>query len=129
MDREKRHRIHPKTLSKARSLRRPLTPAEKKLWARIRGGQVVGLKFRRQHQIGPFIADFCCPAAGLVVEIDGDTHAGQESHDAARTEQITALGYRVIRFTNSDVHSRLKFVLDEILVRCEALLPSPRPSP
>ena len=96
-----------------------MTPAEKKLWATLRDRQMFGHKFRRQFPIGSFIVDFCCPARNLVVEIDGDSHALSVNRDAERTKQIEEKGYRVIRFTNSDVHERLKAVTDAVLAACE----------
>ncbi len=119
MNAEKRHRVAPKHLSRARTLRRELTPAEFALWRRLSSGQLGGFKFRRQHPIGSYVVDFYCPAACLVVEIDGDTHAEQAEYDAERTAKLEARGLRVIRFTNSDVHERLTAVLEAILAACE----------
>ena len=119
MSRDKHLRVAPKTLANARQLRRPLTPAEKKLWWKLSAGQLGGFKFRRQHPIGPYIADFCCMERRLVVELDGDTHVGQEGYDASRTGCLNAQGYRVLRFTNADVHERLSLVLEAILSACE----------
>lgn len=76
----------------ARALRRDLTPAERALWATIRGRQVAGLRFRCQHPVGPFVLDFFCPAAKLVSEVDGP-----------------------IRFTNEQVPGGLAAVLDTIV--------------
>jgi very-short-patch-repair endonuclease len=112
---EKRHRIYPSILERSRDLRHPLTPAEAKVWARVRNSQL-GFKIRRQHPIGRFIADFYCAAAKLVIEIDGDTHAqpDQIEYDAVRTAWLEAHGYRVIRFDNRDVHANLESVLESI---------------
>ena len=119
MDAGKRRRIAPRTLARARTFRRPMTPAEHVLRRRLAAGQLGGFKFRRQHPIGPYIADFCCISAGLVVELDGDTHADTEACDAERTDWLGARGYRVIRFLNGDVHERMAVVLDAILAACE----------
>ena len=111
-------RIHPQTLGLARSLRRAQTEAESTLWARLRDRQADGLRFRRQHPIGPYVADFYCPEAHLVVEIDGDTHVGNERHDAVRSQYLAERGYRVIRFWNSDVHENIDGVLEAIWIEC-----------
>ena len=113
------HRVPPHTLRRARELRHPQTPPEAALWSRIRSGQVAGLKFRRQHPLGRFIVDFCCPARRLVVELDGDSHADQAAYDANRTTWLTARGYGVVRFTNREVEQNLGGVLEAILAECE----------
>jgi hypothetical protein len=81
------------------------------LWQRLRNQQLSGLKFRRQHPLGPFIADFYCAACRLVMEIDGDIHDLQPERDAARTEQFEQYGYRVIRFRNKQVLNDVEDVL------------------
>ena len=68
--------------NRARRLRHAQTDAESRLWARLRARQICGAKFRRQHSIGPFIADFCCVEYGLVVELDGGQHASHADADA-----------------------------------------------
>jgi very-short-patch-repair endonuclease len=98
----------------ARQLRRELTPAEKALWAALRGRQVGGLRFRCQHAIGPFVADFYCPAAKLIVEVDGPIHDQQVEQDAARTDYLNALGYRVLRLRNEDVLTNLSAAIARI---------------
>ncbi|MFQ6015763.1 MAG: endonuclease domain-containing protein [Anaerolineae bacterium] len=122
MPREKRHRIHPAIRQRARELRRPQTPAEARLWQRLRRRQLNGHYFRRQHPIGNLIVDFYCAKARLVVEVDGDVHAMQEEHDAARTEWLEERGYRVIRFSNKQVFGKLNAVLESILAACEGQL-------
>lgn len=84
-----------------------------------------GIKFRRQYPIEPHIVDFCCPARQLIIEIDGDTHADTAQRDARRTKDLEALGYRVIRFLNSDVHHNLAGVLNAILAEVNPTAPSP----
>ena len=87
-------------------------PAEQKLWQHLRSGRLSGYGFRRQHPVGQFIVDFFCPAAKLVIEIDGDTHAEQAEYDAERTRWLeTMKGYRVMRFANHDVHHNIDAVL------------------
>jgi len=122
MSDEKRHRIYPPILQRARDMRHPLTPAERKVWERVRNGQL-GLKIRRQHVIDRFIADSYCAKAKLDIEIDGDTHAepDQAKYDAARTAWLEARGYRVIRFANRDVHEDLDGVLRALREEIESL--------
>ncbi|MBI4786230.1 MAG: DUF559 domain-containing protein [Chloroflexi bacterium] len=105
---------------RARELRRAMTPAERKLWQHIRDGQL-GVQFRHQHAVGPYIVDFFCAKSKLVVEIDGDSHADPEQaeYDAERTEWLNAQKhYRVIRFWNSEVLHSIGMVLAQI---CESL--------
>jgi very-short-patch-repair endonuclease len=111
-------RIHPEIFQRARELRQPQTLAEQKLWAFLRGERLAGYKFRRQHPIGPFIVDFYCASCKLVVEVDGDSHAGQVEYDAQRTDWLEAQGYRVVRFTNQDVYAHTLEVLDAIEQAC-----------
>jgi very-short-patch-repair endonuclease len=116
----KEHYTYPLILQRARDMRHPLTPAEAKVWARVRNQQL-GVKIRRQHPIGHFIADFFCAKARLVIEIDGDSHAApdQAEYDSARTRWLEERGYRVIRFHNNDVHANIEGVLRAIKAACE----------
>ena len=113
--------VHPAILARARELRHPLTPAEQKLWQRVRNKQL-GVVIRRQHPVWRFVLDFYCAEAHLAIEIDGDTHAeaDQTAYDAARTEWLESRGYGVIRFTNDDVHKRLDGVLAAIQEACRS---------
>ena len=120
-----RQHVTKETRTRARRLRRELTPAEKKLWPHLRDHQMFGVNFRRQYPIEPFIVDFYCPACKLVVEIDGDTHADLQPRDAARTAKLEEIGCRVVRFTNSDVHENLAGVLDAILQAVQQTAPAP----
>lgn len=112
--------IHPAILQLARDLRHPLTPAETKVWLRVRN-RGLGFKIRRQHPIWRFIADFYCAEARLVIEIDGDSHAEPEQakYDEARTAWLEQRGYKVIRITNEDVYKNLENALNEIYVSCK----------
>ena len=103
---------------RARELRGQMTPTEKALWQRLRAGRLNGLKFRRQHPLGPFIADFYCAAHRLVIEVDGEVHGTQVDRDRVRTEQFEAYGYRVIRFSNVQVEGDIEAVLVEIAASC-----------
>jgi very-short-patch-repair endonuclease len=95
-------RQNPKS-SFAHQLREGMTDAERLLWAALRAKQIGGLRFRRQQPIGPYIADFFCPAAKLIVELDGDQHGSAESYDERRTRWLREHGYRVMRFANREV--------------------------
>ncbi len=94
-----------------RNLRTNSTKAEHLLWGALRSRKFHGLKFRRQHPIGPFIADFACPEIKLVIELDGDYHDYVEERDRARQMYIEAEGYRVIRFENNVVLRDVEAVL------------------
>jgi very-short-patch-repair endonuclease len=98
------------TIDRVRRLRRDATPAERKLWSALRGSALGGFKFRRQQRLGPFVADFACQSARLVIEVDGDSHAHQIDYDAQRAEFLAKEGYRVLRFTNRDVMENLEGV-------------------
>ena len=112
----RRWRTSASTQVKARTLRREMTPAEQKLWRRLRAGQLAGAHFRRQHAVGPFVVDFFCAGAKLVIEIDGDSHVSQVDHDEARTRWLSQeKSCRVIRFTNRDVENNIEGVLEEIV--------------
>ncbi len=97
----------------SKRLRRAQTEAEHRLWQRLRNHQL-GVKFRRQHRIGGYIADFACIEVGLVVELDGSQHLEQTAPDARRTAEMEARGFRVLRFWNDDVLSRTEAVLEVI---------------
>ncbi|MBM4260858.1 MAG: endonuclease domain-containing protein [Deltaproteobacteria bacterium] len=99
---------------RARKLRSATTDAEKKLWACLRANQLFGAKFRRQHPIGPFIADFCCVERALVVELDGGQHAGRLAEDRDRTQFLERQGFRVLRFWNDEVLTNTTGVLERI---------------
>lgn len=88
---------------RARSLRQSQTDAEGLLWSLLRSKQLCGLKFRRQHPIGPFFADFACPSRRLVVELDGEYHDHIQDEDLRRQRYLEGQGWTVIRFTNDDV--------------------------
>lgn len=96
-------------------LRRHLTRAEKLLWECLRE-EKLGCKIRRQHSIGKYIADFYCPLAKLVIEIDGGYHTRpeQQERDAERTAYFRALGFKVVRYRNEDVLNHLVDVVMDI---------------
>ncbi|SJM61103.1 protein of unknown function DUF559 [Brevundimonas diminuta 3F5N] len=103
---------------RASKMRRALTPPEARLWTQIKGGGLEGLKFRRQHSVGPYILDFYCPAARLAVEVDGATHddRGQIAHDSRRTAWLKTQGIEVLRIRATDVRDHLDGVLAVILL-------------
>ena len=102
-----RTRVH------ARELRARMTDAERVLWYRLRGGRLGGFKFRRQHPIPPYVVDFLCDAALLVIELDGSQHC--QTADRARTTALEAQGLRILRFWDNDVLTHMNDVLGEIL--------------
>ena len=112
--------VIPAILRLARDHRHPLTPAEAKIWARVRN-RGLGFKIRRQHPIWRFIADFYCAEAKLVIEIDGDSHAepNQEEYDIARTRWLEERSHKVLRISNEDVHRHLEDILNEIFLTCK----------
>ena len=112
----------------ARELRADMTDAETKLWWRLRGRQLGGHRFRRQVPIGPYIVDFACLAASLVIEVDGGQHFDEADRDERRTAWLEERGYRVIRFLNPDVLTNIDGVLETVL-RALPATPPPRPSP
>ncbi len=100
----------------ARKLRTDMTDAERLLWSRLRGKQILGVQFYRQKPLGPYIVDFHAPAAKLVVELDGSQHfdeAGQVS-DRRRDAYLETLGLRVLRFDNLQVLKETEAVLETI---------------
>lgn len=108
-------RVAPNTLIRARSLRRRLTGAEAVLWSRLRD-KIGEMRFRKQHSIGPYIADFACIRARLVVEVDGATHGSDREHryDARREAYLRSRRCKSIRVSNDDVYHFLIAVLELI---------------
>jgi len=87
-----------------------MTVPEQRLWWILRKRQLDGYRFRRQHPIGDYIVDFCCPTVGLVIEVDGDPHADRIEYDDRRTRWLEQQGYRVLRVGNHDVMTNLSGV-------------------
>src|SRR6266511_4059143 len=92
-------------VARARHLRRESTDAERLLWKLLRGRNLAGFKFRRQHEMLGFILDFYCPGARVAIEVDGGGHYSPQrlEYDAERTRLLNAHGVRVLRFTNTEV--------------------------
>lgn len=109
--------IPPILLQFARELRQRQTPTEQILWECLRARRLNGYKFRRQHNVGRFIADFYCHQARLVVEVDGPIHDFQQEKDAARDAWMASVGLQVLRVTNRQVQEDLEGVLVMILER------------
>jgi adenine-specific DNA-methyltransferase len=112
----------PRLIQYARELRHDLAPAERILWQQLRGRRFAGYRFRRQHLIDPYIADFYCAAASLVVELDGETHLGADREEADRRRQrfLEDNGLCVLRFWNTDVFESLDAVMEVIYRECVA---------
>ncbi len=111
-------------MDRAKQLRRRMTEPEKIVWEIVRENSILGLKFRRQHPINNYIADFYCHKVKLVVEIDGETH-NQESaklYDEHRTNVMNSFGIEVIRFNNKVILSNISFVRKTIEKKCNELL-------
>jgi len=112
--------------SRARTLRRNPTDAEQAIWNALRAHRMNGASFRRQTPIGPYIVDFVCHAARLIIELDGGQHF-DDSHmkrDARRDAFLTSKGFRVLRFSNPDVMTNRNGVLETI---ASALVAAPSP--
>ncbi len=107
-------RSNPTTKHRAIQLRKVSTPAERKLWSRLRNDQL-GITFRRQHAIGNFIPDFWSPKARLIIELDGSQHLDQREYDEERTKYFETMGYKVIRFWNNDVMNDIDNVIRAII--------------
>lgn len=101
----------------ARELRKNMTDGERLIWSKLRRRQIRGLQFYRQKIVGNYIVDFFCPAAKLVIEIDGGQHCtpGGIGKDKIRDEYLGSLGLTVIRFHDSDVLKNIEGVLARIL--------------
>jgi very-short-patch-repair endonuclease len=106
----------------ARQMRKEPTPAEQALWQLLRNRRLTGFKFRRQHPLSKHIIDCYCPAARLVIELDGDSHAtdGGKRSDAERTRFLEARGVLVLRFWNTQVAEDPDAVLERIVSACAA---------
>ena len=107
-------RSNPKTMHRAGELRKEPTPAERKLWAYLRGDKLHGVNFRRQHAIGNYIPDFVSIKKKLIIELDGSQHLEQSEYDAERSRYFESLGYKVIRFWNNQVENEINGVIRAI---------------
>ena len=107
----------------ARQLRRCMTPAEARLWSKLRANRFHGLQFRRQQITSGYFADFYCFAASLVVEVDGPIHDEQREYDTDRDDALRDRGFTVLRFTNEQVFGALDDVLISIRAATSAAIP------
>jgi len=113
-----------KFLGRRKELRKSLTPQELKLWFYLKGKNL-GVKFRRQHGIGPYIVDFYCKEKNLVIEVDGLEHLRAKEYDEERNQYMETLGIKVLRFWNNEIDKNMEGVLKKIK---EHLLPLRRGS-
>ena len=116
-------------LGRARTLRDRSTDAERAMWRALRNRRLSGHKFRRQHPIEPYVVDFFCISARLIVEIDGGQHADRENDDAKRTAHLESRGFKVIRCWNNEIFENMDGVQQAILEHLKAQASSPQPSP
>jgi very-short-patch-repair endonuclease len=105
--------VNPQLLQRAAELRRHMTPEERIVWQEVRGNRL-GVHFRRQHPLPPYIVDFYCHQARLMVELDGSPHRQQQGYDKARDAYLARCGIRVLRMTNDSVRNDLPTVLHMI---------------
>ena len=99
----------------ARLLRKISSDAEQRFWLHVRDRRLAGYKFRRQVPIGPYVVDFFCESAGLIVELDGGQHAEQRRYDERRDAFLREQGYSVLRIWNNDVMENMDGVLSVVL--------------
>lgn len=120
-----------KSYERAKAFRKALTAPEARLWLYLKARKLRGLRFRKQHPIGPYILDFFCAEAALAVEVDGSSHDHPEraEHDRRRTVWLRGRGIRVVRVAARDVLGELEGVLGFIAGVCEERLPSASPPP
>jgi len=126
-----RNQATPNAQVNARVLRRAMTDSERTLWSRLRGEQL-GVKFRRQHPLGNYVADFACLAPKLIVELDGSQHAEQTEYDGRRDQFFRNHGFVVLRFGSNEPFVNLDGVLTVIadgLLAAAGRLPPSQPSP
>ncbi len=114
---------------RAKNLRRRMTPAETILWQRLRGKQLAGLRFRRQEPVGPYVVDFLCFDARLVIELDGVSHEESFEKDKQRDHYLKQQGYRILRCNNREIGQNLNGVLDTIAQRCHMQNSPTQPPP
>ena len=113
------------TIETAKLLRNNMTYHEKLLWENLKGKKICGVRFRSQHPIMFFIADFYCHEAKLVVEVDGDIHNDKTDYDDGRSAEMEKFGIIVLRFTNAEVETSLEKVTYKIVTAVNDRLKSP----
>jgi very-short-patch-repair endonuclease len=113
-----------KVFSNAKELRNRMTETEARLWDALRNRRLNGIKFRRQHPIGNFIADFYCHEARLIIEVDGEIHNDEsmKGYDDGRTYELKEFDITVIRFSNQEILNSLDMVLHLINLKVQQLI-------
>jgi very-short-patch-repair endonuclease len=111
-----------------RALRSNLSDAEHALWRLLRGRQISGLKFRRQHPFDDYILDFVCLENRLVIEVDGGQHGQQSGYDENRTQKLQAAGFRVLRLWNNEVLKEIESVKEKIWLVAQEIQSHPPPN-
>lgn len=109
-----------KNLGKRILLRRNQTPQEIILWSKLRRGNL-GLKFKRQYSVGPYILDFYCPQKKLAIEIDGSQHLDNKDYDRERTNYLNFLNIKVLRFWNNEINANINGVILKIVSELDSL--------
>ncbi|MBU8975718.1 DUF559 domain-containing protein [Lysobacter sp. MMG2] len=127
MEDRQRAKLPTDTLRRARSLRASATDAQRVIWRGLRNNQLPGFKFRRQYPIPPYVVDFVCLTAMLVIELDGSQHSYQT--DLTRTRFIESQGFTVFRFWDNEVLQQTDAVIEAIWNACRSAAPHPNPSP
>jgi very-short-patch-repair endonuclease len=125
LDKTMYFRATPEIINNASMLRENMTASEKLLWERLKGKQICGIRFRRQHPIFIFIADFYCHEARLVVEIDGEIHNQQIEYDDGRSAEMEKFFIKIIRFINYEVENEIDEVIESITNAVNQRLKSP----
>jgi very-short-patch-repair endonuclease len=113
------------TIETAKQLRNSMTYHENILWEKLKGKKICGVRFRRQHPIMFFIADFYCHEVKLVVEVDGEIHNDKTDYDDGRSAEMEKFGILVLRVTNSEVETSLEKVISKIETTVNECLKSP----
>ena len=108
------HPMHPLMRDRARQLRQDSSIPERVLWSMLRDRRLAGLKFRRQHPIGPFVVDFFCEQAQIVIELDGESHVGRADEDQRRSVWVQSQGLQVLRIMIDDLQQSPDAVAQEI---------------
>jgi very-short-patch-repair endonuclease len=122
-----RNQAFSKTHTNARALRASMTDSERMLWSRLRMEQL-GVKFRRQHPLGRYIADFACLAPKLIVELDGSQHADHHAYDATRDAFFRGQGFAVLRFPTNEALKNIDGVLTVIAEQLGTVGERPHPN-
>jgi very-short-patch-repair endonuclease len=104
-------RTTPKIFARAKQLHREMTPAEIRLWGRLRAHRMKDVHFRNQHAIGNYVVDFCAPRKKLIIELDGSQHIDQQEYDTERTAFLKSKRYKVLRFWNNDIMNNIEDVM------------------